>query len=228
MAIVTIDAETGDTSQFSSTTQDGGNTLTATTGSNIHGTYGFEIDFAGTDRDCFGRYNFSSSQSDIYVRVYFNIQELGLADATFIDFFNLYSTYDTSWPVYFQLYQIGTGTSLGYRLFVDGTRVINKYNIATFTEGTNHYIEIHYKVDASVGGWEFWVDGSSEGSDFTLDTSGNDIGTIVIGSDRSSIPSSSGLIYFDDLEADTSYIGAYSSASSSVPVLMNTFKRIRG
>lgn len=82
----------------------------------------------------------------------------------------------------------------------------------TVSRNVWHYIEVRYKIDASTGGGEIWLDGVSKANRYNLDTSTRAPDNFYIGQGGFGTISALGsTAYFDDVKLDTSAIGASSS-----------------
>jgi len=108
----------------------------------------------------------------------------------------------------------GTNTPVTY---VRGVLVSPASNGSEYavSENTWYRIEAHFKADASVGGFEFKVDGNSPGGDtLAINTSGQEIDTIRVGMQTgNALPSNASAMYVDNVKADSSWIGAWSAGT---------------
>jgi parallel beta-helix repeat protein len=209
--------EVGDTSEFTSTTADAGNTVAVDTSIKNHGNYSLKASFGGTNKNARANKTVTSS-TNAYTRVYFYLDDsfaIGTADqrvdvilmreGTSATRLRLAILRNASNQFYIKAEQLYPSTSTIYA----GTP-------GEITLGSWNYIELNYKVDASVGGSQVWLNGVSKGSNFTTNTSGSVISRIEIGGNSSGqVAPSAGNIYFDDLKYDSSAIGAFSAAGDS-------------
>lgn len=102
------------------------------------------------------------------------------------------------------------------------------YPTTNFSLNEWHCIEIRYLKHASAGGAEFWVDGDSAASD--LDQAQNVQATnFYLGASYiSDVIGAGDNIYFDDIKADTSPVGAYSAAGGlSIPIVERYYRGLR-
>jgi hypothetical protein len=197
--IALIDAETGDTSQFTSITVSGDNTILASASAKRFGNYGFEFTFAGTSE--MARASKSvGGYSTVYTRIYFKVLSgFAIAEA------------DTIVPI---LAFAGIGIRLAFGVAsseggteVDKWCVLCGVDAEFFTNGFSldewHYVEL-LQIDGSPGTQKVYLDGellwSKVGGDvyglFAVRVSG-DYGT----------PLADSVFYVDELQIDTEYIG---------------------
>lgn len=77
---------------------------------------------------------------------------------------------------------------------------------------TWYAVELRYKGgDAITGGAEVWLNGTSLGSNYSLDTSGFAVNRIEVGGNATgnTFPTAGSEMYFDDLKSDSVYIGEF-------------------
>jgi hypothetical protein len=115
-----------------------------------------------------------------------------------------------------------SGTDLTWQFSV----VYDAYQDATnFSTNAWHYVEIRYVQNATTGGGQCWIDG-----DLVFDHLDHNCNTaltsIYMGCGyASAAPAGGQVIYFDDIKADTSAIGAYSDVGgggggTAVPIVI--------
>jgi hypothetical protein len=81
-----------------------------------------------------------------------------------------------------------------------------------------HRLEVHFKKNATVGGYEAWLDGVSFASKFTYNTSAYQADEIYFGP-RSTTAPSAGAQYWDDIRAEESGpLGPYTPAQGGLPI----------
>ena len=214
------DAEENNTDEWTGgLTEEGSNTFTVTEAAAIHGTYGFQLDFDGTNNDCYGEFDFITPQTNVYIRFNLNLAVLATGGSGDMDIFRCADS--------------GVGTAIQARIFErannkwglnvwvnnGATFILNNSGSDIFTEATEYYIEFHYIQHASNGGAEVWVDGVEKASVLNLNTSGYNVDVLRVGSHFRSVPSAASIIYIDDVKADNSYIGAYSAAGTTISVV---------
>lgn len=206
-------AETGDMSQWTGTTSTGGtSTITANTTSVYHGTapgstgFGFDALSDGT--------NFAyasktiSGLATIWLKFYIFIPA-SFVQTNFAQIYivNLNSSGTTKLHMYIQQQSAGQfqlHSQLNFGSFTNlGT--------SNFTTGTWHRVDVEYVVNASTGGQQFWFDGTSIGSNFVQNSSGN-VDQIQVGMINTTAPNAGSHLYFDTVTAATSSLVATNNA----------------
>lgn len=211
-----IDAEEGDTSEFTSVTQEGSNTFLADVAAKNNGSYGFKCTFDGVTDDCYGLYT-DSARDEIYVRFYVYIS----ADITFNDAWASHYIClltNTGWTNVVR-FEVGSNADkVPYRWIIQGLNLDYLVSSINFSLGAWHYIEIHWVKHATTGGAEVWIDGTKIKDDLDNNTDAAQIDKYYFGGKASSTePDTSGDFYYiDDIKADTQYIGAYSEAGGGL------------
>nr|MDQ2933347.1 hypothetical protein [bacterium] len=218
--------ETGDTSEYTSTTVDVTNTMTVNSTVKNHGLYSMKTVFGGTSASSKVNKTITSS-NDVYARIYFQMAAGFDLAATGSRFDILYIRKDSSNNlVRASIVKTGANTfSIQGRLEAPTS---SAYSAQTFyagsageiTTGTWHSVEIRYKgQDATTGGGELWLDGVSKGSVYNLNTTGvnNTPGRIEVGGNSSSstVPTSGSTLYIDDVKTNTTRINAFSPAGNA-------------
>lgn len=215
-----VDAETGDLSQFDSTTQEGSCTITSQGTTVAHGSYSFLATADGTYDECYGVMA-TGSESEFYCRMYI-----------YLDSSIGGSSFASEWVMVLGDGGVFTyGVRAGFQLNNSGVpyrwRIYSVNGDIDITSTTNfsldawHCIEVHWVQSATVGGAQVWVDGTSIVSSFTHDTSSRTVDNCYFGMATGTVLSASSLIYFDDIKADTSYIGLYADAGGiSIPAVI--------
>lgn len=171
-----------------------------------NGTYGYTATSDGAN-NAFG-YMTVASQNDIYVRFYFKLK-------------SDYALAATATSAIMRLRDAGATERLTVKIREDGA---GAYQIqcqfpwggwasfgTTFINRNQWYrVEIRWLVNAGAGGAQLWLDGTSLGSNFALNTAGMGITTVDVGHIVASggVAALAGSIaYFDDIKADTSAVG---------------------
>jgi hypothetical protein len=214
--------------EFTGTYYTGTNTVTVDAAAKAHGSYGYKVNFDGTNENSALYYALGSSKSELYARGYFYIS----AD------FDLNSTWDTlgifalshngTFKINFNLRTQGGGeTVVGWR--VVGGGITSTDDTGTYSDETFHYIDLYWRAeseaDAGDGEAQAWVDGVSIYHEEDLSTGTDDITRIYVGSNGGSVPNNTDFIYFDDIKlASTGPIGAYPTGSI-VPLLLSQCRR---
>jgi hypothetical protein len=206
-----INAETGNTSQFTSVGVAGTpvNILTAEAAAKNNGTYGFKHDFNGNASRCEGFINFTEVDAG-YFRFYLfvptgfqcatnyeNCGVIGLWDATQeICALNIRSTGSTT-PSRWYWEVVGGSSDAG--------------GDATFHLDTWMRIEIHWVAGTGANGIvNITVDGTALTDQTNLARSSDRADNIRIGCNQYyAVPLDGGYFYTDDIKGDSSAIGAY-------------------
>jgi hypothetical protein len=81
---------------------------------------------------------------------------------------------------------------------------------------TWYCLEVAYKIHATEGGGQVWLDGVSKGSNYLQNTSATEITTVGIGPYKYQGMNNGGVVYYDDCKADTSPIGVFSASSDTI------------
>lgn len=221
--IAVIDGEDAGTTpwEFSSLFQQGGNTIALNAAAAIHESNGYRVTFDGTNSLCAGKKN-HLEQTNYHARYYFKLKS-GFHLVHDGDDFTPISLMDGGVhilrPEFY--YHSGSG-KFGYilRLTHNGgtIAVIVKNNDDIFTTNTKYYLELHYVSGAlGTGGYQLWIDGVSEGSDFaTYATSNYKPDEVRVGSVAAdSAPAAGDYIDLDDLLLSTTGpIGPYAGGGN--------------
>jgi hypothetical protein len=208
-----IDAETNDMSQWTSYTHPGSATMAASATAKNNGSYGFLFSANGSDL-AYGGKTFSAV-NDIYVRFYVYIPS-GLNVGTgagenlmFVDFNAVLSD-----EVRFGVITGAGGTPYQWVSRIAGTQY---YSSTNYSADAWHYVEIRYLRGASLnGGAEVWVDGSKDASLSNITATMNVQATaFYLGPQYLTSAIGAGdSMWFDDIKADTAYVGAYSGGAT--------------
>jgi parallel beta-helix repeat protein len=204
-----------------------GNTLTVATGTDNNGNYALRAAFGGTDRNARVATTLDTPSADVYQRMYFRINSG----------YNI--TANDTGQIIMNL-RIDSGTSRGSvellqnssdQFYIRG-RAVNPGTGSTGVLGTTpagsivpdtwYLLEYRYKGgDATTGGAELWLNGSSTGSVYTYNTSTTTIGRAEWGGGTSGtgVAASGSVLYIDDVKVATSSIGAFDAAGPA-----NTYK----
>jgi hypothetical protein len=223
-----VNAETGDTTQWSSTVVDAGMTFDAHADATNNGSYGFRCLSDGAHNDAKGVKTFTE-QTEMYVRGYFYIDpDVSVASGDMNYMFNLYDGGVILATVGVRRSTAGAGPWEFWRITSD---IVGLASIATnFSLGEWHYIEIHFKAGTGAnGGWSASVDGDEIfTTDFNDNFSAYAADTVVAGI-YASTPANGDYIYVDDLKGSTSPIGAYAEEGGTanyIPAIYH-YQRMR-
>lgn len=194
----------GDPYEFDSLVETSGNDLEKRTDAARSGIYGYRTLFAGVSEVCYGL-KAIGNQIVVFLQLCFKIPvwNYNNNENAIWPFF-----YDGgSWLVYLNMIYHTASEAFGYELRVltngPAYTVITKLAEDIFEKGQWYCIELGYKIGVQgVGGWAFWIDGISEGSDFTSYATDNYlINGIRIGQGGGVVPQNGDMIYWDDVIA---------------------------
>ena len=210
-------ADADDNDSFTGGVQAGANAFVASTDRVIHGVNSYKLTFDGSNLNNY-KYNTYIGQADVYARCYFNIDVFDLSNGQYSQLFNIYD--GTTVIVLFRLYKNASGIGYQIRQRDNSTGItvtIDKNNQDIFSLDTDYYIETRWLQGASSdGGVEFWINGVSEGSDFSQSNNNYEADRVYIGPIGGTVLGATSIIYLDDIKIDTSPIGAYSVAGGIV------------
>jgi len=195
----------------------GTNTLEVVTDNYNHGTKSAKWVFDGTNQDCYIKKTISD-QGDIYVRAYF-YHNSGFEAGAAYQYNPILTITDGSTVVgYVRLGTAASTTQFKFVVYCGATAIYS----GTANEvpiGAWYYIEYHFKAGTGAdGGAEFWFNGTSKGSNFTLDKHTLAIDGVWIGSTNDvggGQFKSGSTMYVDDVKFDTSPIGAWGGGAAS-------------
>lgn len=124
----------------------------------------------------------------------------------------------------------GFNTSLGTPVkWIYKTNYAYQESTTNFSLNAWHYITLSYLKAVDVGGGQGWVDGDLVFTDLNQ-TIADQATVFYLGPwEITAAIGASDALYFDDIKADTAYVGAYSDAptGTSIPVIMNHYRRLR-
>jgi parallel beta-helix repeat protein len=215
--------EANDLSNYTSTAADAGNSFAIQSSVKNNGTYAVAASFGGTNRNARANKAYTGA-ADMYTRMYFRVNSgysITVADTGQL-FYALKIDSSNSRALLFLL------RDSGGNLYLKGTAINPATNaqvtVFTGTPGsivpdTWYYVEMRYKGgDASTGGAQFWLNGTSQGSNFSLNTSTTTLGRVEIGGSTggTGIATNGSILYMDDLKVDTAPIGAFSGGNANI------------
>ncbi len=218
-----INAETGDTSQWSSTVV-GTNSMDVIAAAKNNGTYGFELDYAGSDGDLYGRADFSA-QTQIYVRFYAWWPTGAWPDSHqgTSRYGALIEILDGSDNILTKIRMQYSSTSLQtYRVYHRDSASLtftSEENVFTADQWTR--VEMLWKQGNGNGEVRLWIDGSEVFTKTDLTVATETATYVLIGHHIvTGAPTASQYIYLDDIKANTTGpIGAYVDAPGGIVVL---------
>jgi hypothetical protein len=200
------DAEDNSLVQFNRTVTDGTNTVAVSAASKNKGSYGYEFNWDGTNKQAYG-IDSVGAQTDIYVRFYFKLSaNYALAAWTAQ---HLLAIYDGS--ILLLQMRVAQNPTTAYQVqLIHPSYSEITGGFSSLTLDTWHYIEIRYVSHASTGGAEVWLDGSAVGSVLNINTSSHTANLVQFGGTATSVQvPSPGVLYIDDIKAATTAVGAY-------------------
>ena len=207
-----MDAETGDTSQFTSTTESGTNTFRADDTAEDHGTYGFKLALTNSTATAYGLKTFTDNDTEWH-RFYIYIDPAIDLNSNYAQLylFKLADGFTTLCD--FGIYSQASGTPTKWFFGYKSADVSS----TNFSTGAWHLIEIKWVRHASTGGVLLYVDGSLILSDVNQDTSAEYADRIYVGKTVSygANPDNGNYVYFDDIRGNDTQNGAYSDASTN-------------
>ncbi len=227
-----INAEPGDTSQFSSVIVYGGNTFAADAAAKNKGVYGFKATYAGTRNGAAGARTFSN-QTSLYVRQYFYIDPaMDLNVAYTVN--ALLTLLQASGSVQLVIFEMtdGGGDKLPERWRVAGQGLTAAMSLVNWSMGAWHYVDIYWIAHASAGGAVVKVDGTQIFSQLNINTSAYVCNLAWIGDAGgvgSTNPDAGQYLYYDDIKADTrGWIGSYADMAGLGQSMRGGFSAMRG
>jgi hypothetical protein len=191
-------AETGDLSEWTSVSNYGASSVTATAASLYHGNYGFDAVSDG------GHFAYASNTvaapSDMWfwIPIFVPPGFSEPANYNYTYFFSANSAGTPKFHMYLQqqsagLFRVSAQINFG---------TYQHYDASNVTAGVWHIALVHYVVNASTGGFQFWWDGASLGSTFTQNSSGA-IDTLQLGLLSGNFPTANSHLYFDNVLASS-------------------------
>ncbi|CAN5129636.1 hypothetical protein BH09PAT2_BH09PAT2_08090 [soil metagenome] len=218
--------ESGDLTEYTSSTVDVTNTTTVQSSVINHGLYAMKTVFGGTAAN--GKVSKTiTSSNDLYSRIYFQMAAGFDLAATGSRFDILYIRKDSSTNLArasivkngsnsFSIQgriEAPTGSSYAAQTFYSGTA-------GEITTGTWYSLELRYKgQDATTGGAQIWLNNVSKGSVLSLNTVGvnNTPARIEVGGNSSAatVPTVGSILYIDDVKANTSAVGSFTAAGNA-------------
>ena len=206
------DAEDGGTADFTGVTTAGTATFAAGAVAN-NGSYGYTATSDGAS-NAFG-YKTFDAQGDMYLRFYVRVKSGFNISGTYV-LQQIFSLKNAAGNMSMRgaVYEQAEGhfyiyVNMPWGGYVSGTS-------AEISLDTWYRVEAHFKVDGSVGGGQAWLNGTSFLNNFTLNTTSKEPVKAEIGiSTAINISGAGSVVYFDDVKADTSPIGAYGGGAGA-------------
>jgi hypothetical protein len=204
------------TTDWTSKTTESGNTVTLVSTPTKNGVKAMAGTFDGVNdsQDCYVSKTLPSSYSDIYARCYFRYNAafgMNTAGNGIIPF-----GFTTGGAPYAYLRFLES--SGAYKIMGIGPGGTAVGAGVALSADTWYYLELHYVKSATVGGIEFWVNGVSGGSNFTLNAqwtmNGVWAGGRVYAANQE--PKAGSIIYYDDIVVSQTAIGAAAVGTNSL------------
>ena len=210
------DAETGDLSQWTTTSVEGGNTLVADAAAALHGDEGFLLTYDGTNDSIVMEQSTDGDQTDIYLRAYWHFSS-GFSWGSNSNWVSMVIRDGSTDLVYLRFFCTGTNITYGRLYYFDNSGSHFVSLSGTFSRDVDHSVEIHFHQGAGDGEIEAWIDEVSVGSASSL-TNTNYAADSVRIQGQGLVPDSDDVVYVDDvLGSTTGPIGAYAEAGGVVP-----------
>ena len=171
------------------------------TSTKLSGTYAARASWTATGQNALAYHTITQTNNN-YVQVAVNVGNINATQQARLASYNNGGSSLMFWIIYVSptTYKINLHFSTtGGDQTITGTTVFNV--------GTWYTVEAYYKAgDASTGGAQYWINGTSEGSSFTGNTTqaNNQPNRAYIGFNYGT---NTGTIYFDNYKYGTSYIG---------------------
>ena len=227
--INSADAETGDTSQLLDAYVEGGNTIIASESAALHGSYGYDITFAGTDAIAYLSRSLAGDSEYFHARFY--VKFLGdtypYRDARAGFEIPFFGTWDVAGNRYGLYYTLG----IGHYSDEDPYVLVFKQYYWTGSEYYSSQLSLDYfenKLDQNICIELFedrvehditvWIDGDTRGiatGAATTNWINDEFRVGILGGDT--YPSAGQKLYIDDILIKDSYIGFY----KELPVIIS-------
>ncbi len=213
--IFTTGFEGNNLSDFNSTTTDSGVTLVTQNTLASSGLYAAQATFNGTGRNARANKTITSA-NDVYVRMYFRIASGYTLQQKDTNQTILYLRADTTTNR--MRISLRQNNSNQFYMFAETmtptqTTIYNgSANAGEIQPDTWYYIEARYKGgDGSTGGAEFWLNGTSKGSNYSMNTTGLQVGRVEFGGNTTgtAVPSAGSTLYMDAFKINSSAVGAF-------------------
>jgi len=226
-----INAETGDTSQFNSTTVEGTGTFDAHADALAHGSYGFRAIADGTNNEFRGNKTLSDL-TEIYFRVYFNIDPNMLLPASGGAFVCALMDGSTT------LLRFGPRNSTGgaaapNQWYCSGQGWSGTLTTTNFTLDAWHYLDVHWLAGTGAdGGATAWIDANATPliNDVDNNLTAYAADGLRVGITDASVLAEGDYVYIDDiLGKTTGPIGVYTEAGAgaAIPILAHYYRMMR-
>jgi hypothetical protein len=191
--------------------EEGSNNFSITTGAALHGTYGYNFAFDGTNNELHAIKSFTAGV-DIYARCYFYIPSAFSMNASYLSLLALRDN-TSNYACYLRLSYSGSTltTNRFYYRTNAGTSYVNLTN--TISRDVLHVLEMRYKSGSGDGAVELWLDNTSIASASALTNNNYQASSVRMGNTEAGVPTSSSAFYMDDIKVDSSRIGAYADLS---------------
>ena len=168
-----VDNESGDNTQYDGVTNVSPSTFTITTDSKYSGSYGAKVEPDSGSITAYGYVNYAST-SEQWERYKIYVPSTFFVGGSFKNVYNIAITDGTNNLLRFGFGGDGSGNPIRWVYTMsDNTGTPSANSTTNFSTNAWHLIEVHRKVNGSVGGYEIWVDSTSIYSDFARNVSVN-------------------------------------------------------
>lgn len=210
--ILLLNAEDNDESHLT-ITEEGSNSFSITTGAALHGTYGYQFDFDGTNNLCYADESFSAG-SDIYARSYFKFGSDFSMNAA--QFFVMALRNSSGGDLCRPVFLMSSGVLSIYRFYYYLNSGLTFQSVSQgITIGSEYYIETRFKSGNGDGIVALYLNGVEVVNLTGLTNNNYQADTIRIGNYAAAVPTTDAPLIIDDIKIASSAIGAYSESSGS-------------
>lgn len=212
--------------EFTSVTEDSGNTFAPSTDWAAAGSYSYEADFSGSGRNSYGWKAFTSAnRTEIYLKFSLLIGSTFSMDAwSSVGIFSIAEDW-FSQCVILMLYSNGSSTPAGFELRGNGITATDW--TAGFATNTEMEIEIYWKYGTGAT-TECWVkiDGTERYNSTTITSAITSNDGIFVGGALVYNIGMGGSIYYDEIEGYDAIPSG--STQSPVPIIMQSMNQFNG
>ncbi len=191
-----------------------GTTVTQSSAVAHSGTYSMQLKGGGSDNRGGLSESFTpfGAEGTLYFRFYMYVPAGSLKPNSHLLLFQI-----PQGSTNISLYTDGNGNIVTLQYYANGGSIV-PYASLNFAMGAWNYFDVAFKAGAGDGGGQVWLNGTSLGSNYSLNTSGSTgVNSVLLGNDSfGSGLAAGGSVYFDDFEVATSGpIGAATAGATS-------------
>jgi len=201
-----IDLETGDLSEFASTSTNGSNAISASATAALRGSYGILLEFDGSSDECYAVSNTWTPVDEAWAACHFQIPD-GFTLPAWGDC-RILGVHCAGFGAGGTSYEVSVRNYSGDAAFPTHLRIIGPSIDQTvdvsLTADTEYWLGLHTLSDASVGGLAVELEEVEVFSDFTVNTSvQDDIDSVIVGPIAvTSEPPNAATIWIDSIIVD--------------------------